>query len=564
MPIRYDAGLTRALAAELRSLLLGRTVEELHFDPARRLVRLVCDGDEQLVWLLHPSAGQLLRAPVGLPIDRRRRRGRGVLPRRGRVVAVRAHCDERRLTVELDALSLVIELHTNQWNALLLEEGTIRSVLWARRAGGRALFVHAEYADPGGRRLWSREPPSEAEWLEWWRQTADLDRAAALVRDVAWTSRLNAGFLLAAGPDPLAAHARLVAIHPAASAPPVGDPRKAWLLRRGNVSQPYPHSLDEPDARPAASLLEAMQSSAGEAGMAGPVVSDPVEAVTEDEAESLRAALQSRLSRTKKRRAALERQLSEGLPPGALREAGQLLLAHKSSIPRGASSIRLPGFDGADRQIDLDPALDAVGNAERYFQGARRRERAEREVPPRVEATIARQEILAEALHRLASEGPTEELWKMAGGRGEPTTSAADPGTLPGLPYRRLLSRGGREIRVGRSARGNDDLTFRHSSPDDIWLHVRQAPGAHVILRWDRKEQNPPESELQDAALVAAEFSDARSSGMVPVDWTRRKYVRKPRKSPPGAVIPDRVRTIFVEPDPDRVRKMKEAGPDAL
>ena len=84
-----------------------------------------------------------------------------------------------------------------------------------------------------------------------------------------------------------------------------------------------------------------------------------------------------------------------------------------------------------------------------------------------------------------------------------------------------------------------------------------------MILRWGRKEQNPPESELQDAALVAAEFSDARSSGVVPVDWTRRKYVRKPRKSPPGAVVPDRVRTIFVEPDPDRVRQMKETGPDA-
>lgn len=563
MPIRYDAVLTRALAAELHSLLLGRPVEELHFDPARRLVRLVCDEDEEIVWLLHPSAGHLLRTRVGLPIDRRRGRGRGLLAGAGRVVAVRAHRDERRLTFELDALSLVIELHTNQWNALLLEDGTIRSVLWARSAGGRALHAQAPYAGPGGDRKWSREPPSEAEWLEWWRQVPDAGRAAALVRDVAWTSRLNADFLLGPGTDPLAVHARLAAIHPATATPTLGDPPEAWLLRRGNVAQPYPHSLEEPDARPAASLLDAMQSSADEAGVVGPVVSDPMRAVTEDEAGSLRAAVRSRLARTEKRRAALERQLSEGPPSGALREAGQLLLAHKSSIPRGAASVRLPGFDGADRAIYLDPALDAVGNAERYFQRARRRERAEREVPARIETSLARQQVLEEALQRLAAEGPTEELWKLVGGREAATMSAADPGKTPGLPYRRLMSRGGREIRVGRSARGNDDLTFRHSSPDDIWLHVRQAPGAHVILRWGRKEQNPPESELQDAALVAAEFSDARSSGVVPVDWTRRKYVRKPRKSPPGAVVPDRVRTIFVEPDPDRVRQMKETGPDA-
>jgi len=563
MPIRYDAVLTHALASELQLILPGRTAEELHFDPARRLVRLVCDGDEELVWLLHPSAGHLLRSRPGLPIDRRRSRGRGLLPGPGRFVAVRAHCDERRLTFQLDALSLVIELHTNQWNALLLEDDTIRSVLWARRAGGRALFVRSPYVGVEGGRMWSREPPSKAEWLEWWRQSPDTGRAAALVRDVAWTSRLNAGFLLAAGPDPLAVHARLVAIHPMAAGPPDEDLQKAWLLRRGTIAQPYPHSLDEPDTRSASSLLAAMQVSAADAGVAGPVPSNPVPAVTEDETESLGAALRGRLARAKRRGAALERQLSEGPSSGALRETGQLLLAHKSSIPRGTASVRLPGFDGAERVIDLDPALDAVGNAERCFQRARRRERAERDIPARVEASLARQQRLTEALQRLAAEGPTEELWSLAGGREAAMTSAAEHGRPPGLPYRRLMSREGREIRVGRSARGNDDLTFRHSSPDDIWLHVRQAPGAHVILRWDRREQNPPESELQDAALVAAEFSDARSSGIVPVDWTRRKYVRKPRKSPPGAVIPDRVRTIFVEPDPDRVREMKEAGPDS-
>jgi predicted ribosome quality control (RQC) complex YloA/Tae2 family protein len=84
-----------------------------------------------------------------------------------------------------------------------------------------------------------------------------------------------------------------------------------------------------------------------------------------------------------------------------------------------------------------------------------------------------------------------------------------------------------------------------------------------VILRWGNREQNPPEADLRDAALAAADSSEARSSGLVAVDWTRRKYVRKPRKAAAGAVIPDRVKTLFVEPDPDRVRQMKEAGPDA-
>jgi predicted ribosome quality control (RQC) complex YloA/Tae2 family protein len=173
---------------------------------------------------------------------------------------------------------------------------------------------------------------------------------------------------------------------------------------------------------------------------------------------------------------------------------------------------------------------------------------------------------LSEALETLALSGVSDALWQKVGGRDSGlSTSSTRSGKpeLARLPYRRLRSDGGLEIRVGRSARGNDDLTFRHSAPEDIWLHVRQAPGAHVILRWGNRDQNPPDSEIRAAALVAAEFSDARSSGLVPVDWTRRKYVRKPRKSSPGSVIPDRVRTVFVEPDPAHVRKMLEAGPDA-
>ena len=75
------------------------------------------------------------------------------------------------------------------------------------------------------------------------------------------------------------------------------------------------------------------------------------------------------------------------------------------------------------------------------------------------------------------------------------------------------------------------------------------AKGAHVVLVWGRRDQNPAESDLRDAAGLAALHSRARTSATVPVDWTRRKYVRKPRKSPPGQVLVERAKTVFVEPD---------------
>ena len=124
----------------------------------------------------------------------------------------------------------------------------------------------------------------------------------------------------------------------------------------------------------------------------------------------------------------------------------------------------------------------------------------------------------------------------------------------PTEPYRTFVSSGGLEIRVGRGARHNDDLTFRHSAPNDIWLHARHSAGAHVILRW-RGPGAPPERDLQEAASLAALHSKARTSETVPVDWTLRKYVRKPRGSAAGSVVPDRVRTLFVTPDPELVER---------
>jgi predicted ribosome quality control (RQC) complex YloA/Tae2 family protein len=125
------------------------------------------------------------------------------------------------------------------------------------------------------------------------------------------------------------------------------------------------------------------------------------------------------------------------------------------------------------------------------------------------------------------------------------------------LPYREYRTSGGLEIRVGRGSRANDELTFRRSRPTDVWLHARDVAGAHVILRWERPDENPPAAAIAEAAVLAALFSRARTSGTVAVDWTRRKYVRKPRKSAPGLVIPERVRTVFVEPDPALERQLR-------
>lgn len=79
-----------------------------------------------------------------------------------------------------------------------------------------------------------------------------------------------------------------------------------------------------------------------------------------------------------------------------------------------------------------------------------------------------------------------------------------------------------------------------------------------MILRWGRREANPPRADLQEAACLAALHSRSRTSAVVPVDWTRRKYVHKPRKGVPGQVVIERASTMFVEPDPALEQRLRD------
>jgi predicted ribosome quality control (RQC) complex YloA/Tae2 family protein len=105
----------------------------------------------------------------------------------------------------------------------------------------------------------------------------------------------------------------------------------------------------------------------------------------------------------------------------------------------------------------------------------------------------------------------------------------------------------GSRIVVGRSPIENDELTFRHARPQDLWFHARGIPGAHVVLARDDRSE-PPEADLEAAAALAAFYSKATASVAVAVDYTPRKHVRKQRDAPPGLVHYTHAKTITVRP----------------
>jgi predicted ribosome quality control (RQC) complex YloA/Tae2 family protein len=104
------------------------------------------------------------------------------------------------------------------------------------------------------------------------------------------------------------------------------------------------------------------------------------------------------------------------------------------------------------------------------------------------------------------------------------------------------------EILIGKNAGNNDLLTFKFAHKYDYWLHAQGVPGSHVIIHQSDKNIEPPMRIIEKAASIAAYFSASKTSSTVPVNYTKVKYVRKPRKAQPGMVIISQSKTIFVEP----------------
>jgi hypothetical protein len=193
-------------------------------------------------------------------------------------------------------------------------------------------------------------------------------------------------------------------------------------------------------------------------------------------------------------------------------------------------------MDGSVAIVTHAEGESAVTVAERLYSDVRSMERALASLPAR---------IAAFELAPARAPAPETQLERQA---------AAG---APAHPFRTYRSSGGLEIWVGRGAASNDTLTFRESSPRDVWLHARDAAGAHVVLRWSRDEP-PPARDLEEAAVLAAWHSKSRGSGLVPVDWTRRKYVRKAKGGAPGLVLVQRAETIFVKPDERVERRLRD------
>ena len=134
----------------------------------------------------------------------------------------------------------------------------------------------------------------------------------------------------------------------------------------------------------------------------------------------------------------------------------------------------------------------------------------------------------------------------------------------PALPYRTFRLLAGAAILVGRGSEENDALTVRVARGNDLWLHARGVPGAHVVVRLE-KGGAPDQETLLDAAHLAVHFSDARGAPQMEVASTRAKHVRKAKGAAAGAVTYSQEKVILLRFEPDRIERLladeAEKGP---
>ncbi len=324
--------------------------------------------------------------------------------------------------------------------------------------------------------------------------------------------------------------------------------RRLWSAH----PSPHPATLDPPPT-PITAVEPLIAPDFRQAGP--PRLYESLRTHTVDRAgTALRRALETAI----RHRDNLARDLDKADRGDEARHDGETLAIHLHALTQGADEVILTDAEGLECTIAMDPAHTPVENMEGYFKTARKADRGRETIAERFETASGRVDKLTalevELTELLAGDiDPLETIPEWRERNADLLGEAPRPGMkrrIPDvtLPFRRYRLDDRWDVWVGRHNKENDELTHKASSPDDWWFHAQGVAGSHVILRTAGKPDQVPRSVLAKAAAVAAYHSKARTSGLAPVVYTLRKYVRKPRKSPAGTASCIREKSLMVEP----------------
>ncbi|MCB5950790.1 NFACT family protein [Enterococcus sp. BWT-B8] len=254
----------------------------------------------------------------------------------------------------------------------------------------------------------------------------------------------------------------------------------------------------------------------------------------------------------------LEKTLADTENAEFYRRNGELLTTFMTQVPKGAEIVTLDNYYEENQPIDikLNPAFSPNQNAQKYFQKYQKLKNAVRVVQAQLEQTQLEILYLESVLSQLELATPMdislirEELLnegyiKKQRQNKQKKQQQSKPESF--------ISSEGDTILVGRNNLQNDQLTLKTAKKTDYWLHAKDIPGSHVII----KNSAPSEKTLYEAAVLAAYFSKFRLSAQIPVDYVQVKHVHKPNGAKPGYVIYENQKTLFVTPSEEDVERLK-------
>jgi predicted ribosome quality control (RQC) complex YloA/Tae2 family protein len=231
---------------------------------------------------------------------------------------------------------------------------------------------------------------------------------------------------------------------------------------------------------------------------------------------------------------------------------GDIITANIYRISRGQRTLVAQDYETDEEvAIELDPRLSPVANAQQHYKRYNKLKASLDITIRRMAETKKELSFLDSVLVSLDACETLNELseveYELARAGYAPQAKAAPQKSAqaPSQPHR-FVSSDGYVILAGKNNRQNDLLTMKTAEPDDIWLHTKDIPGAHVLITGAKG--HAPETTLLEAASIAAYLSKAKNSGKVSVDYALRKNVRKPSGARPGMVIYENYRTILASP----------------
>ncbi len=240
---------------------------------------------------------------------------------------------------------------------------------------------------------------------------------------------------------------------------------------------------------------------------------------------------------------------------------GDLITANQYALQKGSMYYEVQNYyeNNDPIRIPADPALTPVQNAQKYYKEYRKKQTAESKLNNFISQALSEAKYLdtvADSLSRAETDSEItaikEELVQTGFLKRKTAVKEKSVKTLKPLEFE---SAQGFRILVGRNNVMNDRLTLKTASNRDLWFHVKDGAGSHVIVKYDGREFT--DALIREAAMLAAHNSKAKASSNVAVDYTVVKNVKKPNGAKPGMVIYDNYKTEYVTPNTAELERIK-------